>query len=96
MAGEYLHADMRGGLFNLAELYQRRWSEKDTKVLIAIIAEIRQQEIRFGLSPIDRRRLQWEIEKGEEAAERTTKRRKSRKLDASARKDPRDVLKVVE
>jgi len=33
-------------------------------------AEIRLQGVRFGLSPIDRRRLQWEIEHTEEAQHR--------------------------
>ena len=55
-------------------------------------AEIRQQGVRFGLSPIDRRRLQWEVEKGEQAATRTETRR--HRQDAAG-KDPRDVLKVV-
>jgi preprotein translocase subunit SecD len=95
MAGEYLGADMKGGLYLLAELMQRRWTEKDTASLVRIASEIRQQEIRFGLSPIDRRRLQWEVEKAEEAEERTQKRRKSKRLDRIATKDPRDVLKVV-
>ena len=92
MAAEFLTADRQGGLYVLAELYQRRWSATDTKELVAVVAEIRQQEIRFGLSPIDRRRLQWEIEKGEQASERT-ETRKARK--AVAGKDPREVLKAV-
>jgi len=95
MAAEYLTADMKGGLYLLAELYQHRWSDPDTKTLIGLAAEIRQQEVRFGLSSMDRRRLQWEIEKGETAEDRTQKRRSSRKLDAASKKDPRDVLKVV-
>lgn len=95
MAGEYLGADMEGGLFILAELMQRRWSERETGGLVKLSAEIRQQEIRFGLSPIDRRRLQWEVEKGETADERTAKRRKAKDLNAAADADPRDVLRVV-
>lgn len=96
MAAEYLGADMRGGLYLLAELHQRRWTEKDTKVLVALASEIRQQEVRFGLSPIDRRRLQWEVAKGEEAEDETTKRRRTRAVaKATAGKDPRELLKVV-
>lgn len=96
MATEFLAADMTGGLFNLAELYQKRWTTKDTKELIGIIAEIRQQEVRFGLSPIDRRRLQWEVEKGEQATERVEKRRKAKDADKlRAGKDPREYMKAV-
>jgi preprotein translocase subunit SecD len=95
MAAEYLGADMKGGLYLLAELHQRRWTEADTGALVRVAAEIRQQEIRFGLSPIDRRRLQWEVEKAEQAEEQTTKRRQRRTLSEVAKKDPRDVLKVV-
>ncbi len=95
MASEFLGADMKGGLFNLAELYQRRWTEKDTKVLIAIIAEIRHQEIRFGLSPIDRRRLQWSIAQGEEAVDKVKRRKNSKRLAQTAKKDPRSVLSLV-
>jgi hypothetical protein len=95
MSKEYLSADMRGGLFDLAELRHRLYTETDTKIIVALVAEIRQQDIRFGLSPIDRRRLQWEVAKGEEAEEKTKRIRKSRKLDRVARGDPRDVLSVV-
>src|ERR1043166_502896 len=95
MAAEYLGADMKGGLFLLAELHQRRWTEPDTKVLVVLAAEIRQQEVRFGLSPIDRRRLQWEVEKGETASDRTEKRRSSKRLSETSKKDPRDVLKLA-
>lgn len=92
MAAEYLEPDMFGGLYLLAELHERRWREEETRVLVALGAEIRQQEVRFGLSPIDRRRLQWEVAKGEEAAVR---RRQRRVLDEAARPDPRDLLRVV-
>jgi rubrerythrin len=96
MAGEYLEADRTGGLYLLAELYQRRWTEKDTRILVAITAEIRQQETRFGLSPTDRRKLQWTIEQGETAVERTAARRRSKNLEAVSRRDPRSVIRVLE
>lgn len=95
MAVEYLHADMKGGLYLLAELYQHRWSDPDTKTLVALASEIRQQEVRFGLSSIDRRRLQWTIEQGESAEEQTEKRRKAKRLESVSKKDPRDVLRIV-
>lgn len=96
MADEYLGPDIKGGLYLLAELYQQRWTATTAKDIAQLAAEIRQQEVRFGLSPIDRRRLQWEVEKGETADERTKARRKVKDADKQrAGKDPRDVLKVV-
>lgn len=92
MASEFLESDKQGGLYLLAELHQQRWTTNDASELVNIAKEIRQQEVRFGLSPIDRRRLQWEIEKGEQAVDRTTSRRRAK--DASG-KDPRDVLKIA-
>jgi hypothetical protein len=91
MATEFLDSDIKGGLFVLAELYQQLWAGNGDEVA-KVAAEIRQQEVRFGLSPIDRRRLQWEIEKGEQADERTARRRGLREAQG---KDPRDVLKAV-
>lgn len=95
MAAEYLGPDVRGGLYGLAELYQQRWTTPHRKELVAIMAEIRLQEVRFGLSPIDRRRLQWEVAKGEEAEERTKRRRKERKMARQRGKDPRKSLKLA-
>jgi hypothetical protein len=89
MASEWLDSDLHGGLSMLAALYQLRWTADNPADLVRVAAEIRLQESRFGLSPTDRRRLQWEVSRGEEAEER----RKARK--PSARQDPRDVLKFV-
>ena len=95
MGAEFLDADMRGGLYVLAELKQQWYTATDIKQLVMLSSEIRQQEVRFGLSPIDRRRLQWEIEKGEQAQERTTRRRQ-RDTDDKKRdgKDPREFMRV--
>lgn len=93
MASEYLDADMRGGLYLLADLHQLRWELRDSPALKEVAAEIRLQEVRFGLSPIDRSRLRWTIDQGETAAERTEARRERKAPKAS--KDPRAVLKAV-
>lgn len=92
MAGELLESDVKGGLLLIAELYQRRWAADTAKEIVALATEIRQQEARFGLSPVDRRRLQWEIERGQQADDRTARRRG---LKAVEGKDPRTVLKVT-
>lgn len=95
MAGEYLDVEVQSGLYLLAELHQKRWTTRDLKEFVALSAEIRQQEVRFGLSPVDRRRLQWEVEKGEQASERTQRRQKAKDVDKQREgKDPRDLMKV--
>lgn len=93
MASEFLDAD-RPRLEMIAELHQKFWMAADEGESVTKLAgEIRQQELLFGLTPMDRRRLQWEVEKGESAAERTTTR-KARKT-APPKEDPRTLLKVV-
>ena len=91
MAAEYLEVD-KHGLYLLAELHQRRWTTSDGVEVRMLAAEIRQQETRFGLTPIDRRRLQWEVD-NESAQERTQMRRQRRRPVAG---DPRDVFKLIE
>lgn len=91
MATEYLEADWQE-LFMLVRLVQDYWTARKAADRRAIFSEIRQQGQRFGISPIDRRRLQWEVEKGEQASDRTKSRRQK---NASTGKDPREILKVV-
>lgn len=62
MAAEYIEADVPG-LYVLAELYDR-FFKKPTP---ALAAEIRLQRACYGQTPIDRRRLQWEIAKVDDA-----------------------------
>jgi hypothetical protein len=95
MAPEYDDSD-RHGLFKLAMLQNDFWTAETAKERKEASAEIRLQEQRFGLSPIDRRRLQWEIEKSEAAVEQGTKRRTTTKANATESKgDPRAVLRAV-
>src|SRR5699024_1917628 len=56
MAPEYDDSD-RHGLFQLAMLVDDFWTAEKPRERRDIAAEIRQQGQRFGLSPIDRRRL---------------------------------------
>jgi hypothetical protein len=55
-----------------------------------LAGEIRLQRLCFGLSPIDRRRLQWDIDRGDEAEAKTAARKVTR---AKPKRDPR--LKAV-
>ena len=90
MAEEYLDADLHG-LFILAELIDRFWEEPTS----ALAAEIRLQRQCFGLTPMDRRRLQWEVQR----VEPDTRPRQGRLPEAAAKpsqnadaEDPRKVL----
>lgn len=94
MAAEWLDADVER-LLMLALVVDRFWRTGDT----ALLSEIRLTGALFGLSPIDRRRLSWEVERGEEAEERTAARRSSSPSKSSASsssskapKDPRLAL----
>jgi hypothetical protein len=59
MAAVWLDADVPG-LVRLARLVDRA-AGGDASAMV--LAEIRQLEDRFGLSPLARRRLQWEVER---------------------------------
>ena len=61
----------------------------DTKLM----AEIRLQEQRFGLSPLDRSRLQWEFARGEESEKRQERRQMNPKRTGTT--DPRRGLMAV-
>lgn len=89
LASEYIATD-RDGLYILARLVHGFWTAKETDEKLHLAAEIRQQSARFGLSPLDRRRLEWEIERGEQAGERTAGRRQ-RKDSPQTPGDPRKL-----
>lgn len=88
MAPEYDDSD-RHGLFLLAVLVDAFWAEPSQ----TLAAEIRLQRQCFGLTPIDRRRLQWEIDRGDSAAAKTQKRRRDAAPKPEAvEEDPRRLL----
>lgn len=93
MAGEYLKIDTHG-LYRLAVLVDDFWRAPSRE----LAAEIRLQQQCFGLSPIDRRRLQWEVEREPQAprkneppaATAATAADPARPID-----DPRRALRIV-
>jgi len=93
MAPEYDDSD-RHGLFALARLVDDFWKADTPTARRELAGEIRLQAQRFGLSPLDRRRLQWEIERTEEAQDRGRKRRESSR-PTQAGGDPRGVLRAL-
>lgn len=87
MAAEYLQADIHG-LYILALLVDRFWKKPSTM----LSTEIRLQRQCFGLTPIDRRRLQWEVQKVEDA---TSRKRQPQRPVIPEGEDPRNYLSVV-
>lgn len=87
MAGEYLRADEHA-LFRLAVLVDMFWTEPTKK----LASEIRLQQQAFGLTPSDRRRLEWSIEQVEQAKDKTDRQRRDRAI-VIEQDDPRTLLK---
>jgi hypothetical protein len=96
MAGQYTDAD-RDGLAQLCMLVEDFWTAEDSRGRLAAAAEIRMQGVRFGLSPIDRRRLQWTLPEDPAARPARGGSRRPAGKRADLRPvpdgpDPRDVL----
>lgn len=89
LARGYYDTDI-DGLARLALLVDEFYKDPGRKDLMS---EIRLQEARFGLSPADRSRLQWEIAKQDET-EDPQKKTAMPKYQAST-KDPRGILGVA-
>lgn len=87
MAAQYVRADAHS-LFRLAVLIDLFWSEPSTK----LAAEIRLQQQAFGLTPLDRSRLEWSIEQTEQARDRREHERSKRAIIIE-HDDPRELLK---
>lgn len=87
MAGELLPADVHR-VYLLAELVNQFWQSPTS----ALATEIRLQGMCFGLTPIDRRRLQWEVVPP--LPEQDAPVTEQPDLEAN-RRDPRDLLRVL-
>jgi hypothetical protein len=85
MSPQWLTTDI-DALGRLALLWDEFYKSPDIKTM----AEIRQQEQRFGLSPLDRSRLQWEVAKVADV-ERKQQQRAGKKTGT----DPRAILMAV-
>jgi hypothetical protein len=81
MAGEYLDADAHG-LFRLAVLVDDYWLAGSPSARKELAGEIRLRGQAFGLTPLDRRRLEWTVAQAEDRTER-------RRRPESAPGDPR-------
>ncbi len=96
MVPEWTESDT-DGLYICAKLMQQFWNPKTPpSVCKQLAAEIRQILGQCGLTPMSRRALQWEIDRGEAAAQSTAQRRQSTPSSGPAkpakkRADPREA-----
>jgi hypothetical protein len=95
MSNEYHESDQHA-LFMLAALMDDFWTTDTPGRRKALSEEIRLSRQAFGLTPYDRRRLEWTIESAEESKDRGRQRR-SRQGAAQPKTgdDPRSVLHAV-
>ena len=94
VCSEYVKSDIQG-LYRYAVLDQDFWSANYWEDRMKIAALLLRLGAQYGLAPMARRQLQWSTAQGEEAVEKTAKIRRRRRLERTARKDPRDVLAMV-
>jgi hypothetical protein len=87
MASQWLETDA-DALGRLALVWDQFYKSPNADAL----KEIRLQSALFGLSPLDRSRLQWEVSRADEVEEKKVKREASLKRTGT---DPRRILQMV-
>jgi hypothetical protein len=96
MAPEYDSSDVHG-MFVLLLLYDAFYKTTSATLRAKLAAEIRLTGQRFGTSPLDRRRLEWQIEQSEDAKARG-QRRSAQETPIAPRtgsQDPRGALRAI-
>lgn len=63
MASQWLDSDVKGGLIHLLQLHQYAHDSTNPSEYMRLLGTIKQHEIRYGLSPLDRLRQNWVITK---------------------------------
>lgn len=97
MSPEWDESDVHN-VYILAAVYDHIWTAESARDRLAAAAEYRQQRKDLGLTPYDRRRLEWTIESAEESKERGNARRSRASKAATATApadDPRGTLYAV-
>lgn len=95
MAPEWDDSD-KHNVYLLAMIYDDIWCAETPKERKDAAAEYRQQRKDLGLTPFDRRRLEWQIEQADEAkAKGETRRSRPETGKPKGGKDPRGILHVV-
>lgn len=91
MAPEFIDVD-DAGVIKLIVLIDDFWKAGTAKERKELSVEIRLQRLEFGLTPVARSRMQWEVERGAEAVAKAAKRSKSKSSSRKPRADPREAL----
>ena len=98
MSAEYDESDF-SGIVRRLYLEDAYWTAVHMGAMTTAFkfaAEIRIQDAEYGLTPMARRRLQWQIDQGESAEEKTEARRKARAAAQGPKPvtgpDPREML----
>jgi hypothetical protein len=94
MASEWAESDVHNVVL-CAMLFDDVWTAETAKERKDAAGEYRLQRKDLGLTPYDRRRLEWTIESAAEAKDRGRARRERRTPDPQAAGDPRGVLRAV-
>jgi hypothetical protein len=84
MASEYLDADVHG-LFRLAVLVDDYWCAGSPSGRKELAGEIRLQGQAFGLTPLDRRRLEWTVGQVEDRGRSNSERARNKPADGDPR-----------
>jgi hypothetical protein len=95
MVPEWTESDI-DALYLAARLQQQFWDpETPASTRTSTGGEIRQVLTQCGLTPMSRRSLQWEIDRGESAAQKTAQRRGTPPKKAAPKKaDPRTTRRL--
>ncbi len=95
MAAEFLTVDVHR-LVMIAALVDDFWVAGSPSARRDAATEVRLQSVAFGLTPYDRRRLEWTIEQTDEARDRGRQRRERQGVkQPTPCKDPRRALRAV-
>ncbi len=87
MAAKFMAADVHN-LYLLADLIDAYWKDPSTQ----LAAEIRQHRMAYGLTPLDRQRLQWALVEEPEDGKRTNSGAAGRVRKGG---DTRELLRAV-
>lgn len=85
-ATEYHETDLQS-LYQVAMLIQDFWTATDSKSRNDARLRVEKAEADFGLTPLARRRLEWQIEQTEDAVAKGSKRKAASDADTSSQDD---------
>jgi hypothetical protein len=94
MAPEYVEADHHG-MFRIAMLVNDFWTADNAKSRAEVQIRLEKADADFGTNPMARRRLQWEVERTEDAQAAGKTRRARAATPSAPSADPRAILRAV-